>query len=289
MTWSMRSGVVALWLTAVAFAGFTVHVIRTPRAHVRTESPSAQGLAQFNPNAPPARALRARDKVKPVPLDVRTAQARTLWERLGSHGEFGSYLSDIPQIPDALLASNERFPDLVLVDRRPFLRRDGTVDLAKVCGTFDISYCQYNPLIPTCVDFDSKVAIQESVYWIRMQVGRRYAEVPPTEARRAFFTDEVGATLFEVLSLSVQRRSFLPKGYDAYRIDAVGTVSVPRTAGPPTMDATAVASLVEERGWFGQSFSVRWKAPSSSARNATRWHRIGSADATTAQTQSIAP
>ena len=145
--------------------------------------------------------------------DPREAQTKVLWDKgLGrelGYDSFEAYLATIPDIPEDLRASSERFPELVLVDARP--------GLVKTCKLLGVSYSGDDR---TFANFDPKKAKVEKVYWIRAQDGRKNSGKIVSVCRQQFTEDELGLTVIEGLALFAQN----PKGLRNRAMDLPGSV-----------------------------------------------------------------
>lgn len=143
--------------------------------------------------------------------DPREAQAKRLYDKgLFSKVEsFQDFLATIPEIPEALKAASDRFPELVLVDTR--------MPVSKICELLGIDFPGNDE---TYVDFDPKTAKTDNVYWIRAQDGKRNSGKSVRTCRESFTEDEVGLSVYEGLALFVQS----PKGLKGRVMDLPGSV-----------------------------------------------------------------
>lgn len=126
--------------------------------------------------------------------ESREAQARLLhnWG-FGGKSSFVKYLSSVPEIPEALKADNDRFPELVLVDTR--------LPISKICKLLGI---EFPGIAENCVDLDPKTVKTNTVYWIRAQDGRKNRGKSVRTCRESFAEDEVGLSVYEGLALFIQ-------------------------------------------------------------------------------------
>jgi hypothetical protein len=127
--------------------------------------------------------------------DPRISQAKRLWDKgFGENVEsFDVYLAGIPEIPEKLLANDERFPLLVLADAR--------LGITKSC---ELAGLKYGGNDQTFEDFDPKKARNSQVYWMRCQGGRRNRGKSVKACRDSFAKGEIGLTAMEGVALYVQ-------------------------------------------------------------------------------------
>lgn len=167
--------------------------------------------------------------------DPRVTQAKRLWDK-GFGRELGidsfeHYLANIPVIPESLLAHDERFPELVLVDTG--------LGITKICELLGIAYCGDDQ---TFEDFDPKQARTEKVYWIRLQDGKKNRNKSIQTCRKEFAQDELGLTVHEGLAFFVQN----PKSFRSFALDLSGSVR---------RDARRFAAYLD---WFGGRPRLGW-------------------------------
>jgi len=159
--------------------------------------------------------------------DPRKAQAKRLWDkgfniigdgvkdpvsgclRFPVAENFEQYLATIPQIPEALMAADERFPLLILVDAR-----HGITESCKFAGL------KYNGDDRTFEDFDPKKVRTSQVYWMHCQDGRKNRGKSVKTCRENFAKDEIGLTAMEGVALYIQNSKVI-KGHF---LDLAGSV-----------------------------------------------------------------
>lgn len=146
-----------------------------------------------------------------------TTQAKRLWDKgfgreLGIDS-FNNYLATIPQIPESLLARDDRFPELIVVDAR--------LGIVKTCELLGVDFSGDDQAFE---DFDPKQVRTEKVYWIRLQDGKKNLNKSVQTCRKAFAADELGLTVYEGLALFAQN----PYSVRDFYLDI--TSSVPRGA-----------------------------------------------------------
>jgi hypothetical protein len=152
--------------------------------------------------------------------DLREVQAKRLWDKgfgrdVDSEAyayidDFTSYLRSIPPIPEHLMAHDDRFPELILVDAR--------VSITKTCELLGIDYGGDNQ---TFEDFDPKKARTDKVYWVRLQDGKKNHSKSVQTCRSEFAKDELGLTVHEGLALFAQN----PESFRSFALDITGSVS----------------------------------------------------------------
>ncbi len=132
--------------------------------------------------------------VGPQSDDPRIAQAKRLYDKgFGGEMSFQQYLDSIPVIDEKLLAEDERFPLLVLVDSQ--------VSIVQICELMGINFSGGYQAFE---DFDPKKARLEKVYWMRAQDGKKNRNKSIRTCRNEFASDELGLTAHEGLALFVQ-------------------------------------------------------------------------------------
>lgn len=146
--------------------------------------------------------------------DPRVTQAKRLWDK-GFGRELGidsfeHYLANIPVIPESLLAHDERFPELVLVD--------AGLGITKICELLGIDFSGDDQ---TFEDFDPKQARTEQVYWIRLQDGKKNCGKSVQTCRKEFAQDEIGLTFHEGLAFFAQ----CPESFRKFALDLTGSVT----------------------------------------------------------------
>ncbi len=115
------------------------------------------------------------------------------WGETVKAATFEEYLSGIPEIPEQFLAADERFPHLVLVDKRPGLKR--CCLLARLRSGVDTDF--------EIVPFDQEKPIKDSVYWIRANDGRQNQNRNLLDCREFFVKtgDEIGLEIGEAVAV----------------------------------------------------------------------------------------
>ncbi len=119
------------------------------------------------------------DEFNKGPNDLRTQQARCLWElgavRSLSYRRFNSYLESIPEIPETLLDEDEKFPLLALDDPRP----SRTLRVERVGITYrGLTYKYDNE---SFVPRDELHAVPKEPYWFRANYGWKNRGREPKE------------------------------------------------------------------------------------------------------------
>jgi len=147
-------------------------------------------------------------------------QVQVLWDK-GFGREQGikdldSYLSTIPEIPNALRADDERFPLLILVD--------GRVGITAACRLAGLKYAGDDD---TLKPYDAAKA-RRGIRWMRCQDGRRNRNRSVQNCRQSFAPSEVGLDAIEGVAIYVQRPEViqdnfmdLPNSVDAESRDDV--------------------------------------------------------------------
>ena len=138
-------------------------------------------------------------------------QAKVLWDKGWTTGmkdddgnprypTFADYLASIPDLPAFPAGYDERFPHLVLVDRR--------VKVVEACQMLNVKFEGNNR---TLVAFDPAKASTQPVYWMRCQDGKAYRHRKPSDCRMEFSShgDEIGLDALEGLACYVQEPSSL--------------------------------------------------------------------------------
>ena len=129
--------------------------------------------------------------------DPRVQQAKCLWDkgwgRELKFDSFDEYLATIPGIGEEFI-TDERFPHLILVDRRP--------GLTKSCS---LAGLRFNSNNNTFADFDPKQFKKEDVYWVTCNDGRQNRNRKTVDCRKSFAKDEIGLVAFEGVALYAQR------------------------------------------------------------------------------------
>jgi len=147
--------------------------------------------------------------------DLRVVQAKRLWD-MGFGREldlesFDVYLASIPEIPKKLVAHDERFPELILVDARLDIR--SIYPLLGVENGGDAFFdSEYDGRF---VDLETKGARTKKVYWIRMQDGKESNRGSPLAHREVFPADEIGLNVHEGLAFAAQYPKAL-RGWTMY-------------------------------------------------------------------------
>lgn len=151
--------------------------------------------------------------VGPKSDDPREVQAKRLWDKgFGRELRFGSfegYLKSIPEIPEALKADSDRFPELVLVDAR--------LGHEKTCKILGVDFDSNGHSFKDC---DLMKARTEEVYWIRAQDGRKNSGKSIQTCHKQFVDGEIGLTVHEGLALFAQN----PEGLRGRAMDLFGSV-----------------------------------------------------------------
>lgn len=138
-------------------------------------------------------------------------QAKRLWDKgwatkiLGEDAQpryrtFPEYLASIPEIPTFPAGYDERFPHLVLVDRR--------IQVVEACQMLGVSFDGDSD---TFVPHDPTHSVKRLVYWIRVQDGKLHRNHKPSVCRTEFAAhgDEFGLEAHEGLALYAQSPNLL--------------------------------------------------------------------------------
>lgn len=148
--------------------------------------------------------------------DPREVQVKRLWDkgfgRVLKMVSFDEYLSTIPEIPAALIAPDDRFPELTLVDAR--------LGIVKMCEILDIDYVTHGGTDETFEDFDPKHARTEKVYWVRLQDGKKNRNKSVRTCRSEFAKGEIGLTVHEALAFFAK----YPEGFRNFGLDITDSV-----------------------------------------------------------------
>ena len=164
--------------------------------------------------------------VGPKSDDPRVVQTKRLWNK-GFGRELGicpldAYRVTIPKIPECLLAHDDRFPELILVDAR--------LGIVTIC---DLLGLEYSGTDHTFEDFDPKKSRSKKVYWMRAQDGKKNRKKSVRTCLKEFASDELGLTAHEGLA-------FYAQNPETFRQSAMSlTASVIRN----DIDYTALLSL----------------------------------------------
>ena len=152
--------------------------------------------------------------------DLRIIQAKRYWDmRVGlvlGRKSFKYYLADIPIIPDALRAGDQRFPYLVLVEPR--------IGLAMLCQFGNVIFDGNDH---TLMPLDECHADASQPIWIRIQDGRKNRNRRPSDCRQAFAKDEFGLTALQGICAYLQDPAVvtdLNKDSGGHAMDLVGSV-----------------------------------------------------------------
>lgn len=153
--------------------------------------------------------------VGPKSDDPREIQAKRLWDkgfgREQGFDSFDAYLATIPEIPEAYMAPDDRFPELVLVDAR--------LGLEKTCELLGVDFDYEDQSFE---DFDPKKARTDKVYWIRAKNSEKIRRKSVC-VRSVQFTNagcELGLTAHEGVALLAQN----PEGFRGCAMDLPGSV-----------------------------------------------------------------
>lgn len=172
--------------------------------------------------------------VCPKSDDPRIAQAKVLWDKGWGRelkiDSFDAYLAMIPEVPETL-TSDDRFPELVLVDSR--------IGIVKTCELLSIYFGGNDQ---TFEDFDLKKTRAEKVYWMRAQDGKKNRNKSISTSRSAFASDELGLTVHEGLAFFVQN----PETFRKWGMDLIGSVRCDRR------------DYAAWLGWFSGRPGLRW-------------------------------
>jgi hypothetical protein len=126
---------------------------------------------------------------------TRLVQAFILFQKgFGEKLSFAEYLHLIPEIPAHLLAHDEKFPDLILVDQRH--------GLVKACAFAGLRYSLKDC---TFKEFYPKKARTSPIYWMRCQDGRENRGKSIKTCRVEFVKKELALTAQEGIALYVQK------------------------------------------------------------------------------------
>lgn len=148
---------------------------------------------------------RRKGGAKLPPRDPRILQqTKVLWnkgwgQRLNK-GTFEAYLLDIPEIPTFPAGYDERFPHLVLVDRR--------IQVVEACKMLGVSFGGDST---TFVSHDPTKSVKALIYWMRVQDGKLHRNHKPSVCRTEFASkgDEFGLEAHEGLALYAQSPDLL--------------------------------------------------------------------------------
>lgn len=158
---------------------------------------------------------------RPSPDPRLLIQAKVLWDKgwarvmaetgIATYDRFEDYAASLPPVPEFLAAWDARFPHLVLVDKRPFLRPEQPLALTEACKLLGV---QFGGDDATFVSYDPRTVPVAPVYWMHCQDGRAYRNRKPSDCRTEFAArgDEVGLAAFEGLSLYAQHREVFEVG-----------------------------------------------------------------------------
>lgn len=151
--------------------------------------------------------------VGPQSDDSLITQAKKLWDK-GFGRELGKsfyeYEDSIPDIPPELVAHDERFPHLVLVDTR--------LGIVETCELLGVNYLDGD--MTKFEDFDPQKT-KSGAYWIRVQDGKKNNGKSVRACRERFTTDELGLTVHEALALLAQN----PETLRNWGMDLPGSVN----------------------------------------------------------------
>lgn len=153
-----------------------------------------------SPGTQPSSGRRRKGSAKLPARDPRIFhQAKVLWDRgwgtLLEKSSFQQYLLDIPDIPTFPAGYDERFPHLVLVDRR--------IQFVDACLILSVSFDGDNR---TFVPHDETKSVTHLVYWMRCQDGKAHRNHKPSVCHTEFSShgDEFGLEAHEGLALYAQ-------------------------------------------------------------------------------------
>jgi len=157
--------------------------------------------------------LRGKRVVRLEELDIRTCQAKTLWDK--GFGEvlgfksFEQYLESIPELPERPADLPGHFQP-ILVDQRIF-RSEELDGLVKVCELLGVTFNGNNG---TFEPHDPKHEVKDDVYWMWCQDGKINRGKSVKACRKQFVkTGEIGLNAMEGLAILAQNPDVLNSHY----------------------------------------------------------------------------
>lgn len=152
--------------------------------------------------------------------DIRLIQAKRYWDIGVGRGlgfeRFEDSLATVPEIPDHLKEEDPDFPLLIVEEPRFGLKKlCDLISPVLLCGRFftgeertddGITYYRVSEQrAHSFIPYDDRSADPKEPRWIRMRVDRRNLGKSPSECRKLFMKDEVGATALQGVCLLIQQ------------------------------------------------------------------------------------